>query len=375
MPTLDQAKRILIFRPGSLGDTIVTLPFFHLLARRFPDAEKRVLSYSPPSPVYASLKSVLEGSGLIQGYFEVDFKRVRYKLRDQLALRRLLRSWRPDFAVYMTMPRDLPRLLSEALFFKSCGIGRIVGVPYKRSLREYRWAPEKGLFEHEAERIARCTAELGDPMLDDPASWDLRITSAERAGAESMVRSSMGGRNFLVFATGTAMEVKDWGEPNWLRFTEQMARVAGGYGLALVGAQADRARSEALRRAWPGPTLNLCGEFAPRQNAALMELATMFVGHDSGPMHLAAATGLPCVAIFSAHNKPGPWFPFGRGHRVIYHTVACSDCGLEKCEKFAKRCITSITVDEVFAAATDLLCRFEVRSRGLMRQAAGAAPE
>ncbi len=337
---------------------------FHLLARRFPAAEKRVLSYRPIGSVYASLKSVLDGTDLVQGYFEPDFFAVRHELRAQLELRRQLRRWKPEFLVYMTMPRSLPRLLAEVVFFKSCGIGRIVGAPYLRSLREYRWIPERRMFEQEAERIARCIGELGDPGLEDPENWDLRLAPIERARADGAVRDALGNRDFLVFATGTAMDVKDWGEDNWKRFTARLAGLAGGYGLALVGAEADGARSETLRRLWSGPSLNLCGKFTPRENAALMERATLFVGHDSGPMHLAAAVGLPCVAIFSAHNKPGAWFPFGAGHRVIYHQVECYDCGLEKCERYAKKCIASITVDEVLEAAADLLGRAGQRRVG-----------
>ena len=366
-------KRILIFRPGSLGDTLVTLPMFHLLARRFPAADKRVLCYRPTGSVYASLKSVLDGTNLVQGYFEVDFHRVRHELRAQLELRRQLRSWQPDLLVYLTSPRSLPRLLAEVMFFKSCGIRRIAGVTYAKSLREYRWIPEQQTFEHEAERIARAIGELGDPRLGDPRSWDLRLAPIERARADAAVRDSIGDRDFLVFAAGTAMDVKDWGEDNWRKLTGRLASVAGGYGLALVGAEADRARSETLARVWPGPSLNLCGKFTPRENAALMELATLFVGHDSGPMHLAAAIGLPCVAIFSAHNKPGAWFPFGQGHRVIYHQVQCYDCGLERCERYAKKCIASITVEEVLEAAAGLLSRAEQDRAGaaLPRSAAG----
>ncbi len=112
-------KRILIFRPGSLGDTLVSLPMFHLLARRFPAADKRVLCYRPIGAAYASLKSVLDGTNLVQGYFEVDFPSMRHQLRAQLELRRQLRSWQPDLLVYLTMPRSLPRLLAEVMFFKS----------------------------------------------------------------------------------------------------------------------------------------------------------------------------------------------------------------------------------------------------------------
>ena len=64
-------------------------------------------------------------------------------------------------------------------------------------------------------------------------------------------------------------------------------------------------------------------------------------------MHLAAAMGTPCVAVFSARNKPRTWFPYGNNHHVIYHKTECYGCGLEVCKLEAKKCITSITVEEV----------------------------
>jgi heptosyltransferase-3 len=76
----------------------------------------------------------------------------------------------------------------------------------------------------------------------------------------------------------------------------------------------------------------------------------VFIGHDSGPMHLASAVGTPCAAIFSARNLPGQWFPARPGHNVIYHKTDCFGCMLETCIAERKRCIMSITVDEVFDA-------------------------
>ena len=76
-------------------------------------------------------------------------------------------------------------------------------------------------------------------------------------------------------------------------------------------------------------------------------------------MHLAAAVGTRCVAVFSARNLPGVWFPFGADHRVIYHDVPCKGCGLETCMKFEKRCITSVSVDEVFSTVVEALDRRE----------------
>jgi ADP-heptose:LPS heptosyltransferase len=72
-------------------------------------------------------------------------------------------------------------------------------------------------------------------------------------------------------------------------------------------------------------------------------------------MHLAAAVQTPCVAIFAARNKPRVWFPYGKQHRVVYHQTECWGCGLETCIIERKRCLTSISVDEVVAEIAAVL--------------------
>ncbi len=64
-------------------------------------------------------------------------------------------------------------------------------------------------------------------------------------------------------------------------------------------------------------------------------------------MHLAAAVGTPCVAIFSARKPPRLWFPHGPRHRILFHEVSCMGCKLETCIVERKRCLTSITIQEV----------------------------
>ena len=72
-------------------------------------------------------------------------------------------------------------------------------------------------------------------------------------------------------------------------------------------------------------------------------------------MHLAAAVQTPCVAIFAARNRPRVWFPYGKRHRVLYHRTDCWGCGLETCIIEEKKCLTSITVDEVITEVRALL--------------------
>jgi heptosyltransferase-3 len=129
----------------------------------------------------------------------------------------------------------------------------------------------------------------------------------------------------------------------------------------VVGSNQEAKVASSLIAQWGGPVANLCGKLSPRETAAVLGRARGFVGHDSGPMHLAAAMGTPCVAVFSARNIPKVWYPYGDKHHVIYHRTACAGCGLEKCVRFAKRCIESITVDEVSSAVMNLLDRYPDR--------------
>jgi heptosyltransferase-3 len=350
-----EPKRILIFRPGSLGDTVVALPCFHLLARLFPNADRRVLTNLPRISVQVAVESVLNGSGLIHGYFGVDYRQSQRNVFVQWSLWKQIRQWKPDLLIHLTDLRNLRQLAAEYAFFKFCGVRRIVGMPLKNELRGHECISEQSGFEHEAMRLARCLSTLGDARVGDPASWDLRLCDEERRRARAALAPLGAGSALIVCSAGTAVELKDWGVANWLSFIGRLAEQAPGYGLALVGAPNEFERSELMRSQWPGHSVNLCGVLNVRESAAAIELASVYIGHDSGPMHLAAAVGVPCVAIFSARQLPGVWFPFGLGHQVIYHNVPCRNCNLDKCERYQKRCITSITVEEVLQAAGKLL--------------------
>jgi ADP-heptose:LPS heptosyltransferase len=308
-----------------------------------------VISYLPLSGKYAALREILDGTDLVHGYFEVDYAQVRRRLGAQLRSLRALRAWAPQLLVYLTLPRSRLRLASECLFFKMAGIQTIVGAPFRRDLREHRWLAAEGRFESEASRLARCIADLGDARIDLPQSWDLRISARERDSARSVL-GSLAGAGFIGCSVGTGMDAKDWGEANWGLLLRELGRDFGGRGLVLIGSGADFERSDRVASAWPGKWLNLCGKISPRVSAAVLELAGIYLGHDSGPMHLAAAVGTPCVAIFSAREKPGVWFPFGDQHRILYHQTECYGCQLKVCVRHDKKCIRSITVEEVLAA-------------------------
>ncbi len=150
------------------------------------------------------------------------------------------------------------------------------------------------------------------------------------------------------------MQSKDWGRDNWRELLTRVASAFPNRALLLAGSPEESDASNFAAAHWQssggGPVLNLCGRLTPRESAAAFARARLFVGHDSGPMHLAAAVGTPCVAIFAARNLPRQWFPYGSGHRILYHRVECAGCGLETCIEQQKKCILSITADEALTA-------------------------
>ncbi|HEY0264902.1 MAG TPA: glycosyltransferase family 9 protein [Granulicella sp.] len=361
-------RRVLIYRMGSLGDTLVALPALRLVARTFPEAERLMLTNIPVHVKAPPAEAILRHSGLVQGY-------IRYAVgtRSLGELARLwwtLRRWRPEVLVYLGPNRGLAAAARDAKFFRLCGIRRLVGVPVREDM--VRNLPEAdGRLEPEASRLVRNIAELGDPRLADAASWDLGLTVEEKARAAEALAGLAGGP-LIAASVGTKVQSKDWGRENWRELLRRLAMLYPGYSLMLNGAPEESEASEFAAGGWleagGGPVVNLCGKLTPRESAAAFAHAEVFVGHDSGPMHLAAAVQTPCVAIFAARNIPRVWFPYGDRHRVVYHDVVCRGCGLETCIVEKKRCLTSITVDEVLAEVRALLGDVPGKSNAMIQK-------
>ena len=357
-------KRVLIYRLGSLGDTLVALPSLHLVARAFPHAERQMLTNIPVSEKAPAAAAILDGSNLVHGY--IPYPVATRNPLTLLALLVKLRLWRPDVVVYLAGARGLEVARRDHTFFRLTGAREIIGVPLTDDTQRHRLLPDGQTYEAECARLARNLSPLGDAHIDDPQAWDLRFTPAELARAAETLAPALSPadpntnpRPILAVSLGTKRQCGDWEQPNWITLITEMAALWPSHALAILGAGSERDRSQELADAWLRAggrlALNLCGLLTPRESGAALAHAQAFVGHDSGPMHLAAAVRTPAVAIFSARQKPGVWFPYGTHHQVLYHQVSCWGCNLETCLVEQKRCILSITVAEVLAAVEAIL--------------------
>lgn len=329
----------------------MALPCFHLIARVFPRARRVLLTALPVHAKAPAAMAVLGGSGLVDG--EMRYPGGTRNILEMLSLLWKIRRFRPDALVYMMPIRPLKSVRRDWLFFRLAGVGRIVGLPSAEDLR-HRLDPATGLYESEASRLARSIAALGNADPGDIANWDLRLTLPEReAGARAL--GDIMGRPLIVCGPGTKMQAKDWGQENWRMLLGRIWAKYPSYGLAMIGVQEEVCFCNEAFRDWAGAKVNLSGMLSPRESAAVIGHAALFIGPDSGPMHLAASVGVPCVCVFSAQGLPGVWFPPGERNLVIYHQTECYGCGLQTCVDMDKKCIRSVTVDEMEQAVDRVL--------------------
>lgn len=206
-------------------------------------------------------------------------------------------------------------------------------MPKDEDQRVPRVDPETGFVEPEALRLARCVAMLGDIDLNDRASWDLRLSMVDQA--EGLRLNRFVPAPFLAINTGGKEASKDWGFSQWVELLTRFRERTNAPGLMIVGALEDSERAEALIEVWGKGGVNLCGGPTPREAAAALSHARLFIGHDSGPLHLAQSVRTPALGLFGNYNRPAQWHPIGDHVSVVHELQG----------------MNAITVDEVLDRA------------------------
>ena len=304
-------RKVLIYRLGSLSDTVVALPCFHLIARMFPRAERVLLTNFPAHSKAPASAAVLGDSDLVHSYmrYPVGTRRVDELLRLAWKIRR----FRAELLVYLTSSRPMSSSLMPTspmknisrvqMFFRMAGVRRIVGLPDEEGLK-HRFDATTGLYEPEASRLARTIAALGDANPENIANWNLRLTAAEKNTA-TYALTPVHGRRLIACAPGCKVPGNDWEWENWRALLGRVSRKYPAHVLVMAGAKEDAKTCDYAAQDWAGDKLNLAGILSPRECAAVFAHAEIFIGPDFWPKHLAACMGIPCVCVLSARDLPG----------------------------------------------------------------------
>jgi ADP-heptose:LPS heptosyltransferase len=165
------------------------------------------------------------------------------------------------------------------------------------------------------------------------------------------ISETLKGRPYAVVHPSALMSTKRW---EATRFAA-VARDIASKDLTIVLTAGPGEESHALEVAQHiEGTVILLGLSIP-ELAELIRGARLYVGNDSGPMHLAAAVGTPIVAVWGSSDSRR-WRPWGVEHRVVQNPFECNPCPGYRCLVApSPLCIESVTVDQVSTAAEELL--------------------
>lgn len=197
-------------------------------------------------------------------------------------------------------------------------------------------------------------------LLDSrpPAPPRLWVDAAARRAADRLLSTVQTGRPLLAIAPTANWRGKEWPADRFVELVGRLTRPSGllaGAAVAVLGAAAERERAAAAL-AGPGEgAIDLVGRTDPPTVAAVLERAALFVGNDSGLMHIASAVGAPTIGLFGPGFPEvyGPWGPRSR------HVVSGADRGelarRGRLEPEALDLMDGVSIDDVERAARELV--------------------
>ena len=339
LPTEALAKvgTILIVRLGSLGDLVHTLPAVAAIRRAYPGANIDWL-------VDAVHQTFLERVPIVTSIVP---------LRDRtvgawLEVRRTLRAREYDVAI------DFQGLLKSAALARLSGARRVVGFD-RPALREGMAAPfyTERVTVGEGQHVVHKNLQLAASLNAPAAGLEFPIATPETVVASAFLDRVSG--PYALLNPGAAWPNKRW-PPDRLAMIARALLDRHGLLSVVLWGPGEQDLAQAVVVASHGAAM-IAPETSLIDLLALAREARLMVSGDTGPTHIAAALGVPVVALFGPTNplRNGPWAP----DDISISRYDTCDCHYERrCRRDdAAWCLGSITVDEVLTAVEERLRR------------------
>lgn len=348
----EERKRILVLRYRFIGDTILTVPFLRNLRRAEPDARIVWVVAPGSSDVVRGIPYVDDMVYWDPVTIHADSRGGHRTLAAKWAFIKELRKERFD-KVYV-----LKRSFSSAIIALLTGARERIGFDTEgRGILLTKRVPYRQ-DQHEVLNFLDVLRADGIRVTDDFLEcWT--TPEEDAAAAKLLADAGVSDRQRLVAIHPFSANVRR-GWP-----LENFAGLAAGFrekGCATIvlGSPGDRKHLDPVRELFGEETVDLVGKCPLRVTMALLKRCSLFVGNDSGVMHLAAASGVPLLALFGPQSpvKFGPW---SERAVVLYKKFPCSPCRQKfftECEPSARMrpaCVEAITVEEVFREGMRLL--------------------
>lgn len=348
--------KILVIKLRYIGDTVLLTPALRAIKARHPDSHVTALVNDWTAPVLRANPFLDE---------LIPFPRSRAKsggrfrrLRLQWEFLRRLRRSGFDLVIDLT---DADR---AAICAFATGAPRRVGFNAEgrwrgRLLTDIVTADER---QHIVDYHFAALARAGIPEAG--RELFLSVDPAEAAQVDAFLASrGVSGNDFLLLIhPGARWKGKCWPPA---RFAEVASRLAARCDARIVLASGpdaeERAILDELRLRMEVPHLLFPPEGGLPRFIALCARSSLVIGNDSGPVHIAAAAGVPVVALFGP-SLPSMWAPLGRRVATPQALLDCCPCGHTVCHRPEKSCMVLLSVDAVMEAVESVLAQLQGRT-------------
>ena len=248
-------------------------------------------------------------------------------LADHRRTVRILRENAYDLVV------DLQGLFKSAIVARFARAPRRVGPPFHREFSRLFYNAVPRLVRPRRHAIEECLDVLSVLGLARPETPTFPIRTPE-------IQLPEGDAFRVAIAPLSRWETKNWPLERFAE-TARLLHEARHAELHILGGAGDRETAETLRSLAGVPMRNHCGEFDIAHSCGLLRRMDCLLTNDSGPMHLAAAVGTPCVALFGP-TSPTRTGPYGPIHTIL-RTDVCKPCRKRECRRHNHACMLSIT--------------------------------
>ncbi len=349
---LGQVRRALVVRLMFHGDVLLSTPVISTLKRMAPHVEVDAL-------VYHETRDMLALHPDLDQLFTIDRnwkKRGRlFQLQQELRLLSALKARRYDLIIILNDSHRatwLVKLLSPrwAVGPDNPARGRL----YRKTVkRRFKIARHRHMVELHLDAL-RC---LGLPV--DSSAHEARLSIVPGRDAEASVEQRLSeyglrGGDFVLVHPGSRGFYKCWPEHKMAQLIDLLQQE--GMTVVLSGSPAvdEMAMLARIKTRLDRSVIDLSGQLSLKELAALVARATMLVGVDSLPVHLASAFQVPVVALFGP-SLDLVWGPWQTPYRVVGATLPCRPCGFAGCgESGQSDCMNALGVQEVFDAVNSL---------------------
>ncbi len=338
-------KNILVIMLRYIGDVLLATPVVRALRDHFPNAHIAMA-------VNKGTEDVVKRNPDLNDVMGVPKHGVGASLR----FLREVRSRRFDCVLDLT---DGDR---AAILTRSTGAPVRVGFNeehYWRGLLYTSVVKGEFLGVHRVERNLEAVRALG--IEPKSRRLVLEVSSEDEAAANRVLKQSDGGGTdgtegpLIMLQPGARYWFKAWPAERFALLSDRLVRELG-CRVLVGGDAAEREIASTIQAACASPVTNLAGQTDLLTYAAILKQCALFIGNDNGPLHMAVAVGTPVVGLFGPSN-PAEWGPLGGQAVVLYKGLDCRPCFHPTCYRGAESCMNLISVDEVFAAAEQMLQR------------------